>query len=60
MPTPYFERNKSATFPAQMVSAPTIAWLCKTMYNTANGINIFIIIIIIQLYLCTILKGIYV
>ena len=41
-------------------SAPTAAELYNTMYNTANGINIIIILIIIQLFICTVLKGIYI
>ena len=40
------------------LSAPTVTELYNTMYNTTDGINI--IIIIMQLYLCTILKGIYI
>ena len=43
------------------ISAPTVAELYNTIHDIANGINIyFIIIIIIQLLLCTILKDIYV
>ena len=54
MSLPYSLNDRPLLF-----SAPTVTGLYDTMYNTTDGINIFIIIIM-QLFLYTILKDIYI
>ena len=43
-------RDQCMKFGTMVISAPTIAKLQKTVYDTADGINIFIIILLFNYF----------